>query len=137
MDPGPTLGPDGVASVTSPVSVGDTVTRLTRIIADRGLILFSVVDHSGEAKKVGLDLPDTKLVIFGSPAAGTPLMQAAPLAALDLPLKLLVWADRDGTVRVSYTTPSYLAARYGLDDELRARLEPIEAIANATVADSA
>jgi uncharacterized protein (DUF302 family) len=136
MSSPPTPEPHGVASATSPTSVEDTVARLTRIIADRGLTLFSVVDHSGEARKVGLDMPDTKLVIFGSPAAGTPLMQAAPLAGLDLPLKLLVWADRDGTVRVSYNTPRYLAARYGLDDELRARVEPIEAIANATVARS-
>jgi uncharacterized protein (DUF302 family) len=136
MSSAPTPEPDGVASVTSPASVEDTVARLTRIIADRGLILFGVVDHSGEAKKVGLEMPDTKLVIFGSPAAGTPLMQAAPLAALDLPMKLLVWADRNGTVRVSYNTPSYLAVRYGLDDDLRARLEPIEAVANATVVGS-
>ena len=83
--------------------------------------LFTVIDHSGEARANGLELRDTKVVIFGSPQAGTPVMQAVPLAALDLPLKILVWAEGQQT-KVSYTSPSELAARSGLDDELAARL---------------
>ena len=110
---------------------------LRRVVAEidqRELTIFAVIDHSGEAEDVGLSMPDTKLVIFGSPAAGTPVMVAAPLAAIDLPLKILVWADAAGTVSVSYNAPAYLAGRYHLDDALRARLEPIEAISEALVA---
>ena len=129
-----TQGAEGVVTKASPHSVDDTVRRLTHVVADKGLTLFTVIDHSAEAEKVGLHMPETKLVIFGSPAAGTPVMLAAPLAALDLPLKLLVWADNDGAVQVSYNSPTFLAARHHLSDELRARLEPIEAIAGAVVA---
>lgn len=131
----PTTDPgDGIVTKASPRTVADTVSRLTHIIEGKGLVLFGVVDHSGEAKKAGLEMPDTKLVIFGSPAAGTPVMLAAPLAALDLPLKLLIWADASGAVSVSYNSPGYLAARYQLSDDLRARLEPIALISDATVA---
>ncbi|MDQ6615840.1 MAG: DUF302 domain-containing protein [Actinomycetota bacterium] len=97
------------------------------------MTLFEVIDHSGQAKKVGLEMPDTELVIFGSPEAGTPVMVAAPLAALDLPLKVLVWTDADGAVSVSYNSPAYLASRHHLTDELRLRLEGIESITDATV----
>jgi uncharacterized protein (DUF302 family) len=97
------------------------------------LTLFTVIDHSGEAKKAGLEMPDTKLVVFGSPAAGTPVMLAAPLAALDLPLKVLVWADAHGGVSISYNSPAYLASRHHLGDELRSRLEAIEALSEAAV----
>ena len=124
---------DGVVTKPSPRPVGETVSRLTRLIADKGLILFDVIDHSGEAERAGLEMPDTKLVIFGSPMAGTPVMIAAPLAALDLPLKVLVWADADGEVSVSYNSPSFLATRHHLTDELRSRLEAIESITSATV----
>ena len=123
----------GVITKTSPVSVADTVARLTSIAEAKGLKVFAVVDHSGEAAQVGLELRDTKVVIFGSPLAGTPVMAAAPLAALDLPLKVLVWADRERT-RVSYTAPAALAARYGLSAELGARLEGIDAVTDALVA---
>jgi len=123
----------GVITKTSPVSVADTVARLTSIAEAKGLKVFAVVDHSGEAAQVGLELRDTKVVIFGSPLAGTPVMAAAPLAALDLPLKVLVWADREQT-RVSYTAPAALAARYGLSAELGARLEGIDAVTDALVA---
>ena len=85
----------------------------------KGIKLFAVIDHSGEAQAVGLELRDTKVVIFGSPKAGTPVMQAAPLAALDLPLKVLVWDD-GGQTKLTYTPPAALAARYGLSDELAA-----------------
>jgi len=125
---------DGVVTKASPRSVAETLQRLTGLIADKGLKLFAVIDHSGEAEQVGLEMPDTKLVLFGSPAAGTPVMVAAPLAALDLPLKVLVSADGEGSVWVSYNAPDFLAARHHLSDELRARLEGVEAISDATVA---
>jgi uncharacterized protein (DUF302 family) len=94
--------------------------------------LFGVIDHSGEAAAAGLELRDTKVVIFGSPQAGTPVMQAAPLAALDLPLKVLVWDD-SGETKLSYTAPRELAARYGLSDELAARLAGIDALTDAVI----
>lgn len=111
----------------------ETMSRLTALIAERGLKVFAVVDHSGEAAAAGLALRDTKLVIFGSPKAGTPAMVAAPLAALDLPLKVLVWDD-NGQTRVSYTAPDALAARYGLSEELARPLAGIHAITDAAVA---
>jgi uncharacterized protein (DUF302 family) len=125
--------PDGIVTKTSPRSVGETVGRLKRLIEDKGLRVFDVIDHSGEARRVGLEMPDTQLVIFGSPAAGTPVMVAEPLAALDLPLKVLVWADAGGAVSVSYNSPEYLATRYHLSNELRAPLEGIEQITDAAV----
>ena len=94
--------------------------------------VFAVIDHSGEAANAGLELRDTKVVIFGSPQAGTPVMQAVPLAALDLPLKVLVWADGDQT-KVTYTAPAALAERYGLSDELAARLAGIDPLTDALV----
>ena len=122
-----------IVSKPSPLSVDDTVQRIADVLADRGLRLFAVIDHSGEARAVGLELRDTKVVIFGNPKGGTPAMQAAPLSAIDLPLKLLVWADGDQT-KVSYTDPAALAARYGLSDELSAPLSGVVAIADAAVA---
>ena len=123
---------DQVVTKPSPWSVEETVDRLSAIVAARGLTLFAVIDHSGEARAAGLELRDTKLVVFGSPAAGTPVMEAAPLAALDLPLRILVWADGHQT-KLTYTTPAALAARYGLGDELAARLAGIDAITDAAV----
>ena len=122
----------GVVTKVSPWSVADTVSRLTAVVAARKMKLFAVIDHSGEAKASGLELRDTKLVIFGSPQAGTPVMVNAPLAALDLPLKVLVWAEGHQTM-VSYTAPSELSARYGLSDQLAARLAGIEAVTDAVV----
>ncbi len=116
----------------SPRSVADTVARLSAVVAARGMKLFTVIDHSGEAEANGLELRDTKLVIFGSPQAGTPVMAAAPLAALDLPLKVLVWADGDHT-NVSYTAPEELAVRYGIANELAATLAGIDAVTDAVI----
>jgi uncharacterized protein (DUF302 family) len=134
MGPTATSATEGIVTKPSPRSVDETVARLDHILEQKGLTRFALVDHSGEAAKVGLQMPDTKLMIFGSPAAGTPVMVAAPLAAIDLPLKILVWADAAGTVSVSYNSAAYLAARHHLDDSLRARVEPIEAISEALVA---
>jgi uncharacterized protein (DUF302 family) len=130
------LTADGIITERSPRSVADTVSRLTDLIEAKGLKLFTIIDHSAEAGKAGLELPDTKLVIFGSPEAGTPVMVAAPLAALDLPLKVIVWAEADGVVWVSYNSPAYLADRYHLTDDLRARLEPIGSLVAAAVAEA-
>ena len=126
----------GVVTKPSSRSVAETVARLQRLIHEKGLVLFAVIDHSGEAIRAGLEMPETKLVIFGSPVAGTPVMIAAPLAALDLPLKLLVWEDDDGAVSVSYNSPAYLAERHHLGEDLRARIEPIDAISDAITAGS-
>jgi uncharacterized protein (DUF302 family) len=116
----------------SPRSVEDTVSRLEDVLKSKGIKLFAVIDHSGEAEAVGLELRDTKVVIFGNPLAGTPVMAAAPLAALDLPLKVLIWADGDQT-NLSYTEPAELAARYGLSEELAGRLAAIDAVTDAVI----
>lgn len=125
-------GEGAIVTKPSPWSVPDTVARLSAVVAARGLKLFTVIDHSGEAQAAGLELRETKVVIFGSPQAGTPVMAAAALAALDLPLKVLVWADGDQT-KLSYTAPRALAARYGLSDELSARLAGIDAVTDAVI----
>src|ERR1700692_2886229 len=114
--PGPKSG--DVVTKLSPWSVTDTVTRLSAAAAARDLKVFAVIDHSGEAANAGLQLRDTKLVIFGSPAAATPLMVAVPLAALDLPLKVLVWFADDCQTKLSYTAPGALVRRYSLSTEL-------------------
>ena len=124
---------DGLVSKECPLSVADTVARLSALLTEKGVRLFAVIDHSGEAQAHGLELRDTKVVIFGSPQAGTPVMEAAPLAALDLPLKVLVWADGPQT-KVVYTAPSELAARYGLSDDLATRLAAIDAVTDAALA---
>jgi uncharacterized protein (DUF302 family) len=123
---------EGAVTKVSPWSVADTVSRLSAVVAARGMKVFAVIDHSGEARNAGLELRDTKLVIFGSPRAGTPVMVATPLAALDLPLKVLVWADGHQT-KVSYTAPAALAARYGLNGELAAGLTGIDALTSAVI----
>lgn len=121
-----------IITKTSHGSVGDTVARLTELIAARGMKLFAVVDHSGEARRAGLELRDTMVVLFGSPAAGTPVMMASPLAALDLPLKVLVWDD-EGQTNVSYIDPTVLAARYDLGPEIAGRLAGIDALTEALI----
>jgi uncharacterized protein (DUF302 family) len=96
------------------------------------MTVFAVIDHSGEAARAGLDLRDTKLVIFGSPTAGTPVMQASPLTALDLPLKVLIWDD-DGQTQVSFTSPDVLATRHHLPEELASRLAGIGPLTDALI----
>ena len=116
----------------SPRSVADTVARLESLAEGKGMKVFAVVDHSGEAKQVGLELRETKVVIFGSPQAGTPVMAAAPLAALDMPLEVLVWSD-DGQTKLTYTAPTTLASRYGLSEELAARLVGIDGLTDGVI----
>lgn len=123
----------GVVTKASPRSVADTVSRLKEILTTKGVQLFAVIDQSEAARNVGLELRETTLVIFGSPRAGTPIMIATPLAALDLPLKLLIWAD-DQETKVSYYSPSDIAARHHLSDELARGLAAIDALSDALVA---
>jgi uncharacterized protein (DUF302 family) len=125
---------EDVVTKSSPWSVADTVTRLLAVAAARELKVFAVIDHSGEAENVGLHLRDTKLVIFGSPASATPVMADAPLVALDLPLKVVVWAADDYQTQLSYTAPGALARRFGLSAEHTARLAGIDALTTAVIA---
>ncbi|HVU77964.1 MAG TPA: DUF302 domain-containing protein [Gaiellaceae bacterium] len=122
-----------ITTKDSPRSVDETVARITGLVEGKGLKLFAVIDHGGEAEAHGLALRNTKVIVFGSPEAGTPVMQAHPLAALDLPLKILVWDD-GGQTRVSYTPPAELASRHDLEDDLAARLAGIDALTDAAVA---
>ena len=124
----------GVITKLSPRPVAGTVSRLQDLIKAKGLKLFAVIDQRAEAQSAGLDMPDTTLVIFGSPAAGTPVMVAAPLSALDLPLKVLIWAD-EGQVKVSYYAPEELGRRHGLGDDLVANLAGIGPLTDALIAD--
>ncbi|MGA7220576.1 MAG: DUF302 domain-containing protein [Candidatus Sulfotelmatobacter sp.] len=119
----------GIVRVPSNHSVDQTVEKLKGILQAKGVTLFALVDHSGEAEKVGMKMPSTKLLIFGSPKAGTPLMQAAPSVAIDLPLKILVAEDAQGKVWVSYNSPSYLAERHGLPAELLPNIAVVETLA--------
>ncbi|MCD2197863.1 DUF302 domain-containing protein [Actinomycetospora endophytica] len=117
---------------SSPWSVPDTVDRLTTLIAARSMTLFAAIDQRAAAREAGLDLRDTVLLLFGSPVAGTPVMDAAPLAALDLPLKLLVWDD-GGRTQVSYLTPAVLADRHHLSPSLAAPLAGIDGLTDAAL----
>ena len=109
---------NGIIDKSSNHSVDETVEKLKRILQAKGVTLFTVVDHSGEAEKVGMKMHPTKLLIFGNPKAGTPVMLAAPSSAIDLPLKILIWEDAQGKVWVSYNSPTYLQERHGLPPEL-------------------
>ena len=123
----------GVVTKVSPRSFADTVARLKELLAEKNVKLFSVIDQRAEARGAGLDLRDTTLVIFGNPAAGTPVMDAAPLSALDLPLKVLIWDD-GGQTKVSYYEPATLAARHHLSADLAARLAAVDPVTDALVA---
>jgi uncharacterized protein (DUF302 family) len=123
----------GIVTKLSPHPVADTVAKLTGMLGAKGIRLFAVIDQSAEARQAGLSLRETTLVIFGNPAAGTPVMAASPLAALDLPLKVLVWDD-NGQTKVSYYSPEALAARYHLDAVLAGNLAAVNALTDALTA---
>ena len=123
----------GMIDVPSRHTVDETVERLRGILAAKGVTLFALIDHSGEAAKVGLTMRPTKLLIFGSPKAGTALMQAAPSIAIDLPLKILVWEDAEGKVFASYNSPEFLRERHNLPPELTPTLAAVEALAAKAV----
>lgn len=119
----------GIIDRPSNHSVERTVDKLKTLLHSRGITLFALIDHSGEAEKVGLKMRPTKLLIFGSPKAGTPLMLAAPRIAIDLPLKILVWEDPDGKAWISYNSPEYVQARHGLPQALVQHIAVIHSLA--------
>lgn len=121
-----------VMTKSSPYSVAETVARFNEVVAAKDMKVFAVINHSDEAHEAGLDLPETKVIIFGNPSAGTPVMEAAPLVALELPLKVLIWED-EGRTRVSYTSPGALAERYGLCADVARMLEGIEPLTEAVI----
>ena len=126
----------GIVDQPSRQSVDETVERIEALLRAKGITLFALVDHSGEAAKVGLKMPPTKLLIFGKPEAGTPLMLASPRSAIDLPLKLLVWQDGQGQVWVTANSAAYLRERYGLPLEYLPTLAAAEALAAAATTES-
>ena len=121
----------GIVSLPAKYSVDETVVRLQALLQEKSIKIFMIVDHSGEAKKAGLQMPPTKLVIFGNPKAGTPLMLASPSVAIDLPLKLLVAEDSDGKVWISYNSPAYLQRRHSLPESLLANIAAVETLARS------
>jgi len=120
---------NGIVDIPSNHSVDETVDRIKNILQAKGIMLFALVDHSGEAEKVGMKMRPTKLLIFGNPKAGTPLMLAAPSIAIDLPLKILVWEDADAKVRLSYNSPEYLQKRHDLPQDLVQNIAVVGALA--------
>ena len=123
----------GIIDVPSRHSVPETLTRLQSIIKEKGMTIFALVDHSGEAEKAGLKMRPTQLLIFGSPKGGTPLMVAAPRLAIDLPLKALAWQDEQGQVWLSYNTPEYLQERHGFPAELMKNIAGVSALVQKAV----
>ncbi|MBZ5593985.1 MAG: DUF302 domain-containing protein [Acidobacteriia bacterium] len=120
---------NGIVTIPSHHTVEQTVGKLEEILRAKGVKLFALVDHSGEAERAGMHMPPTKLLIFGNPKAGTPLMIAAPSIAMDLPLKILVWEDANGKVWISHNDPTYLQARHGLPPQLMQNISVAEALA--------
>ncbi|NUQ26962.1 MAG: DUF302 domain-containing protein [Acidobacteriaceae bacterium] len=123
----------GVVTKPGRYSVEETVERVTQILTAKGITLFALVDHSAEAEKAGMQMPPTKLLIFGNPKAGTPLLVDRPSVALDLPLKLLVRQDAEGEVWVSYNSAEYLQERHGLSAGMTSTLAAVEALATQIV----
>ena len=121
----------GIIDQPSQHSVEQTVERLTALLHAKGVTLFALVDHSGEAAKIGITMPPTKLLIFGTPKAGTPLMLAAPSVAIDLPLKILVSEDAQGRAWLSYNSPAYLQERHGVPQGLLPNIAVVETLARA------
>ena len=122
---------NGIVTIRGQRSVEQTVQKLREILRAKGIALFALIDHSGEAEKVGMRMPATKLLIFGNPKAGTPLMIASPSVAIDLPLKILVWEDAGGKVWLSYNSPAWLGARHNLPPELLRNIAVVESLANS------
>jgi uncharacterized protein (DUF302 family) len=120
---------NGIINTPSNHSVGQTVEKLKSILQAKGVTLFALIDHSGEAEKAGMKMRPTKLLIFGSPKAGTPVMLAAPSMAIDLPLKILIWEDSQGKVWVSYNGPAYLQERHGVPQDLLQNIAVVETLA--------
>jgi len=122
---------DGIITIPSNHSVEETIDKLKAILQSKGITLFALIDHSGEAARAGMEMRPTKLLIFGSPKGGTPVMLAAPSSAIDLPLKILIWEDAQGKVWVTYNGPMYLQERHNIPTELLPNLSVIEALAKS------
>ena len=120
---------NGIVTILSNHTVDETVERLKVLLQSKRVTLFALIDHSGEADKVGMKMPPTKLLIFGNPKGGTPLMLAAPSIAIDLPLKVLVWDDTHGKVWLSYNSPNYLGSRHGVPQDLLKNIAVVESLA--------
>lgn len=120
---------NGIVTIPSHQSVDETVHKLEEILQSKGVKLFALIDHSGEAEKAGMQMRPTKLLIFGNPKGGTPLMIASPSIAIDLPLKVLIWEDAERKVWISYNAPTYLQARHGLPPELVQNIAVVAALA--------
>jgi uncharacterized protein (DUF302 family) len=120
---------NGIVEILSNHSVDETVEKLKGILQAKSVALFALIDHSGEAEKAGLQMRPTKLLIFGNPRVGTPLMQAAPSCAIDLPLKILVWEDGQGKVWISYNSTEYLQKRHGIPQELMQNIAVVTTLA--------
>jgi uncharacterized protein (DUF302 family) len=129
----PSSSDNGIITQSSNHSVDDTVEKLKEILRARSVTLFALIDHSGEAEKVGMKMPPTKLLIFGNPKGGTPLMLASPSIAIDLPLKILVSQDAAGEVWVSYNSSAYLKERHGLPENLLQNIAVVETLAAKAV----
>lgn len=127
------LPDNGLVHLRSPHTVAETLQRLESVLHAKNLTVFAHVDHSGEAAKVGLTMPATQLIIFGSPKAGTPLMVASPTLAIDLPLKALAWEDPDGKVWLSYNSPDYLKRRHEIPDALVQNIAGVGAVLQKAV----
>lgn len=124
---------NGIVNLSSPHTVLETLARLEAVVQSKGIPILAMIDHSGDAAKAGLQMEPTKLLIFGNAKAGTPLMIASPSVALDLPLKALVWQDKNGKVWLSYNSPNYLKQRHDLPDNLLPNIAGIEAICTQAV----
>ena len=130
----PTADPrNGMVHLSSRHSVAETVARLESLLRTQGIKIFCIIDHSGEAERAGMKMRPTQVVIFGSPKGGTPLMLAAPSAAIDLPLKALIWEDGDSKVWLSYNTPEYLKHRHNIPDDLLKNLAGIATLLQKAV----
>lgn len=121
---------NGIVTKSANCTVEEAVDKIKSLLVGRGITLFAVIDHSGEAESIGMKMPDTKLLIFGNPKGGTPLMLASPSVAIDLPLKLLVAEDVNGRCSISYNSPQYLQQRHGLSKDLIQNIAIIESLAN-------
>jgi len=121
---------NGIVNEPSNHSVDETVDRLKAIVQASGAVLFRLVDHSGEVEKVGLEMKPTKLLIYGNPNAGTPLMLASPSTAIDLPLKMLVWEDAEEKVWIAYNSPEYLQKRHGFPEDLLPNISVLRKLAS-------
>src|SRR5205807_6503976 len=120
---------DGIITIPSNHSVEETIEKLKAILQSKGITLFALIDHSREAARAGMEMRPTKLLIFGNPKGGTPVMLAAPSSAIDLPLKILIWQDAEGKVWISYNSPTYLQERHNLAPELLQNISVVETLA--------